>query len=55
MSIVDHSQILLMLVIVLELQGIKLSLQCAFDVQIYGALLLSAIAKTAPFWKCCRK
>lgn len=55
MSIVDHFERSLILVIVLELEWIKLALEDAFGVQIDGALLLAAITESAPLGKGCNE
>lgn len=55
MSIVDHFERSLILVIVLELEWIKLALEDAFGVQVDGALLLAAITESAPLGKGCNE
>lgn len=55
MSIVDHFQRALMLVIVLELEWIEFALEHAFGVQIDGALLLAVVTESAPLGKSCNK
>lgn len=54
-SIVDHFQRALMLVIVLELEWIEFALEHAFGVQIDGALLLAVVTESAPLGKSCNK